>query len=252
MTLRSLAIVDRMQGRFDQAHARLVESLPVLREVGDLSSQAHVLNNLAQVALERRETEAALELALESVAVSERIGRGGERNLAQSVHRLAHVHLALGNRVRAAVAFRKVIGIVRAQSDWVGLAHATFGLAQTQLAAGEVDAAFEGMTEALRTARQSGSPLLEGQIVLTMAQIESRRGNRDRAETWLAGARTLFVQTGSLPWLQRSAEMSTLWRGADADIGPGQGRGHEAAGLDVAGDRPAIGVTRRRPVPRRV
>jgi DNA-binding SARP family transcriptional activator len=210
MTLRSLAIVDRLQGRLDQATGRLAEALPVFRAVGDLSSEAHALNNLAQLALERQEPEAALELALEAVRVSERIGRGGERNLAQSIHRLARAHLALGHCAEAAEAFRRVTTIVEAKSDLVGLAHATFGLAETQMSSGDTAAALESMAKALTITRRIDSPLLEGQIMLSMAQIEHDRGS-EQAETLLAHARRLFEQTGSIPWQRKADEELAGW-----------------------------------------
>ena len=207
MTLRSLAIVDRLEGRLDQAHDRLTEALPVLREVGDLSSEAHTLNNLAQIALDRRKPQEALGLAWAAVVASERICRGGERNLAQSIHRLARTQLALKQWTAAADSFRRVIRIVETKSDQVGLAYATYGLAETHLGAGDRDEALVGMFEALELTKEIDSPLLEGQIMVSMAGIERLRGDLDRAEAYLAQARGLFKRTGSLHWQQRVEEM---------------------------------------------
>jgi len=209
MTLRSLAIVERLEGRLDLAEERLAEALPVLREVGDLSSEAHALNNLAQIALDRRTPERALALALEAVRASERIGPGGERNLAQSMHRLARAQLALEQWPQAAESFRGVIEIVEAKSDLVGLAYATFGLAETRLAADDRVAALAGMVEALELTRQIDSPLLEGQIMLAMSGIERRRGDRDRAEDLLTKAHGLFERIGSTRWRLRAEELRT-------------------------------------------
>lgn len=207
MTLRSLAIVERLEGRLDQAEKRLVEALPVLQDVGDLSSEAHVLNNLAQIALDRRTPGAALPLALEAVRVSERIGRGGERNLAQSVHRLARAQLALEQWAAAAQSFRRVIEIVRAKSDLVGLAHAVFGLAETRLGEADPVGALADMSEALELTRQIDSPLLEGQIMLAMSEIERGSGARERAQDLLDRAHVLFERTGSTRWRLRAEEL---------------------------------------------
>jgi DNA-binding SARP family transcriptional activator/tetratricopeptide (TPR) repeat protein len=211
MTLRSLAIVDRLQGRLDRAGERLAGALPVFRAIGDLSSEAHTLNNLAQTALDRRAPEEALELALEAVRVSERIGRGGERSMAQSVHRVARAQLALKRIPEAADSFRQVIRIVKAKSDLVGLAYATFGLGETHLSADEADAALVTMSEALTVVRQIDSPLLEGQITLAMARIECRRGQTEQAAIWLESARELFERTGSAFWRHAVAEERERW-----------------------------------------
>lgn len=210
MTQRNLAIVERLEGRVDQAEQHLAAALPVLHEVGDLSSEAHALNNLAQIALDRRTPERALPLALEAVRVSEQIGRGGERNLAQSVHRLARAQLALGQWPAAAASFCRVIEIVRAKSDLVGLAYAIFGLAETRLAEDEPAEALARMVEALELTRQIDSPLLEGQIMLAMSEIERARGERERAQALLDQAHVLFERTGSTRWRRRAEELRAL------------------------------------------
>lgn len=216
MTQRSLAIVDRMQGRLERAAERLADALPAFREVGDLSSEAHALNNLAQTALDADRPQEALDRALEAVKVSRRIGAGGERNMAQSVHRLARAHLALGHLAEAADAFREVIRIVEAKSDLVGLAYATFGLAETQLSAGWVEEASGSIEQALAVARKIHSPLLEGQITLSLAQIERRRGAFAAAATCLDDARRLFERTGSQLWQRRVEEELATWEQEDS------------------------------------
>ena len=136
--------------------------------------------------------------------------------MAQSVHRLAWAHLVLGHLAEAADAFREVIRIVEQKSDLVGLAYATFGLAETQLSAGWVHEASESIGRALAVTRKIHSPLLEGQITLSLARIERRRGALAAAVARLDDARRLFERTGSQLWQCRVAEELACWEREDA------------------------------------
>ncbi len=199
MVLRNLAIRDRMQGELDTAMARLEEAREIFRSAGDGSSEAHVLNNMAQIQLDLGRAEVAMGLGRESVRLSEAIGEGrGARGLAQSLHRLAHVYLALGETQLAEEAFLRVVHIVKEKSDMVGLAYALHGLGETRLAAGQGQQALDTLTDALDIVSGIDSPLVEGQINLGIGRALNALG-RPGAEDHLKTAQALFDRIGARP-----------------------------------------------------
>ncbi|WP_415947310.1 BTAD domain-containing putative transcriptional regulator [Streptomyces sp. KLOTTS4A1] len=203
LTLRHFAIHDRMLGDLDKARERLTVARGIFREVCDLSSQAHVMNNLAQIELDLGRPEKAREISLAAVRISESIGRGGARGVAQSTHRLARAQLALGQTEEAEVAFQRVVRIVKEKSDMVGLAHALLGLGEARLAAGRSRQGVDTLTDALDIASRLNSPLVEGQINLALGEALATLG-LPGAAAHLRAADTLFVQVGARPWEARA------------------------------------------------
>ncbi len=197
LVLRNLAIRDRMLGDLNTATSRLQEAGAVFRTVGDRSSQAHVMNNLAQIQLDLGRPDLAVDLGREAVRLSETIGgNGGARGLAQSIHRLGRVYLALGEAEPAEEAFLRVVRIVKEKSDMVGLAHALHGLGESRLAMGRGAQAMDTLTDALDIAAHIDSPLVEGQINLAMGHALRTLG-RPGAEARVRAAQVIFDRIGA-------------------------------------------------------
>ncbi|MFD7864517.1 BTAD domain-containing putative transcriptional regulator [Streptomyces sp. NPDC057682] len=207
LVLKSLAVIDRIRGDVGAAMRRLEEALPVFRAHGDLSSEAYAFSGMAQLELERDRPDTALELGLEAVRVSESIGEGGERNLAQSAYRVACAHLALERWEPAEETFLRVVMIVKEKSDMVGLAYALLGLGQTRFGAGSLQLAEITLLDALDIAQRVDSPLVEGMIGLALAETARRGGRTAEARDCLTAAEALFSQVGAPRWQERAQQL---------------------------------------------
>lgn len=217
LVLQSLAVIDRIRGNVGCAMERLQEALPVFRAHGDLSSEAYAFSGMAQLELERDRPDAALELGLEAVRVSESIGEGGERNLAQSTYRVARAHLALERWGPAQETFLRVVMIVKEKSDMVGLAYALLGLGEARFGAGEPRLAEITLLDALDIAQRVDSPLVEGMISLALGETARGGGRAAEARDCLTAAEALFSQVGAPRWQERAHRL--LERLDKGDVG---------------------------------
>ncbi|MEU6862143.1 BTAD domain-containing putative transcriptional regulator [Streptomyces sp. NPDC046876] len=204
LVLSNLAFIDRIRGDYEQGTARLEEALPVFREHQDRAAEAYALHNMAQFALDQGRPENAVELSREAVRLCERID-GDERSLALATYRLAVSYLALGQLEPAEEAFTRVIRIVKAKSDLLGLAYALLGLAETRLSAGAGESAERTYLEALDVARRTQSPMVEGQICLGLGQVYCDGGRQEEGRAHLSAALAMFREIGSPPWEEKAA-----------------------------------------------
>ncbi|TSB31530.1 AfsR/SARP family transcriptional regulator [Streptomyces benahoarensis] len=222
LTRRNIAITDRIRGDLDSAMTGLETARATFRTVGDHSSEAHALNNMAQIALDRGQPDSAVRLALESIRISQSIGAGGERGLAQGSHRLARAYLAQGQLVLAEETFLEVVRIVKEKSDQVGLAYALLGVGETSLAANAPQQADAVLNEALEISRRIDSPLVEGQINLALGESCRRQGRYSASRTHLLAAQQIFTSVGSPPWQERALlELDALDSEPVVQSGPG-------------------------------
>ncbi|MGH4030314.1 BTAD domain-containing putative transcriptional regulator [Actinomycetota bacterium Odt1-20B] len=205
LTLRNMAIVARMRGSLDEAMAWLDEARHIFRAVGDRSSEAHAMNNMAQIELDRANPDEAVRCSLEAVKISEAIGEGGVRGVAQGTHRLARAYLAQDRLDLAEQCFLKVLHIVKAKSDMVGLAYTLLGLGETRMAAGSWRRAEETLDDALDIASRIDSPVVEGQISLALGEVCRQQGRDADAHRHLLAAQERFERVGVKP-LQERAE----------------------------------------------
>ncbi|MEV7613327.1 BTAD domain-containing putative transcriptional regulator [Streptomyces sp. NPDC089799] len=204
MSLRCMAMIDRVRGDLDTAMTRHREALPVFREVGDHLGEAHSLHNMAGIELELGRPEQARQFALDAVRVEESTGSGSTRNLAQALCRLGQVHLALGSPAEAESSFIRAVRIVKEQNDTLGLAHTLLGLGEARLAKGSLATAETTLVDALDIAEEGKSPLVAGQIQLALAAVWQRRGEAGRARGLVLTARERFTAVGAPVWVRRA------------------------------------------------
>ncbi|MFJ3233515.1 AfsR/SARP family transcriptional regulator [Streptomyces sp. NPDC086787] len=197
-----MATIDRHWNRPQQAERRLRSSCVVLHECGDVSAEAHALNNLAQLALDRDELAAGLELSERAVAIAR--GVGENRGTAQAVHRLARVYLAAGRWRQAEAALQEVLRIVRAKHDLLGIAYALLGLGEAHLGADEPVRAARELEDGLAPLEALGSPLVEGRIRLALSEAYGRTGRPDEAHAMGLQARSAFERADSPSWIRRA------------------------------------------------
>ncbi len=205
MTLRCLAQGDRIRGDLDRAMARFAQALPVFRAVGDRLCEAHTLSNMAETELDAGRPGAAMQFALDAVALEE--ARGIDtRNLAQSLYRLGRVHAGVGQSQQAEESFLRAVRIVREKADLVGLAFTLLGLGETRLDAGRTDLARATLTDALEVAQQSRNPMVTGRINLALGQVHHRLGDAGTARGHLNTAQQAFHSVGAPAWAQRAQD----------------------------------------------
>ncbi len=211
-------MIDEMRGELDTAMRYSTAALEVFRAVGDRSSEAHVLNNMAQICLDRDDVDEALRLSEESVRVSAAIGEGGARSLALGTHRLARVRLARQEYDLAEEALLRVIHIVRGQLDMLGLAHGLLALGEVRMGAGRWEQARVTLRQALKTAALVDSALVEGRIKLALGTAGRQCGDFQEARRNYLGALANFEPIGVEAWIRRArAAIAELPGGEPAD-----------------------------------
>lgn len=212
LTLRDLASVDRLQGRYQQAQQRGEAALADLRQAGDRVAEAHVLRGLAQIKLEQDQLPPAEALLREALRICTDLGV--RRMTTQVQYRLGQVLLARRDLDAAAESFRAVLVAADACRDTVGRANALLGIGTVHLAQQEYELANEVLAEALRAARWGGSRLVEGQALLAVSEVTLSSGERASASRTVELAETIFREIGTPIWRERAAAVRERLGGA--------------------------------------
>lgn len=202
LALRDLASIDRLQGRHDQAQTRCEAALADLRLAGDRVAEAHVLRSLAQVRLEQQAVGEAEALLREALQICAEIGV--RRIEAQVQYRLGQVLRDKGELGPAEAAFRAVLAATEGSSDAVGRGNALLGLGTICLARDDHDQAGTVLGDALQVAHSGGSRLLEGQVLLCLAELQFRRGDTAAAQRMLDDADAIFHEIDTPTWQERA------------------------------------------------
>ena len=174
LVLRSVAILERMDGNYERATAHYERALAMFTATGDQVSAAFVLHNLAQLALETGDPHEAGELLSRALTLSR---EGGSRRVeCQVLHRMGETHLACGRPGLAVEVLGTALGIVRETGDPVGEAYILCGLGVARLRQGETALAGEALRQAVRLARTTGDRLPEAHCLLGLGEVayESR------------------------------------------------------------------------------
>ncbi len=227
LTLRHIAVMNRLQGDLRGAGERLREAAAIFRRVGDASSEAHALGYLAQNALDLGEVDEAVRLGLESVRVAQATGE--TRCAAQSLYRLARGYVTRGELGSAEESFLEVERIVRAKGDLLGTAYALLGLGETRAGLGLAAEAESDLLAALEIVRRIDSPLAEGRVQLAIGQLHRRCERTAEARRHFEQARALFARIDSPPSCRR-AEAALAELAAEEPRGAGVGEVAERAG----------------------
>lgn len=206
ITLRCMAMIDHNRGDLDTSMERYAEALEIFRDIGDLRSEAHTLNNMSNTELARNRLESAMAYAVDAVRAEESRGTENTRNLAQVVHQLGRVHLALGELGPAEESFLRTVRIVKEKSDSVGLSHALLGLGEARLAKGALDLAETTLADAVDIAEDNRIPMVVGRINMVRGEVCRQLGRPDEARRCLQAAQERFIEVGARAWQQRAEE----------------------------------------------
>jgi DNA-binding SARP family transcriptional activator/predicted negative regulator of RcsB-dependent stress response len=221
LATRNLAYVDRQRGRYDQALSRYEEAVRRLRAVGDRIAEAHVLNNMAQIYLDKQQSEPAEDLLNEALDICRSLS--ARRVAAQVEHRLGELLLSKGDLTGAEAAFGSVMRAVLAGSDLVGQSYALYGLGTVRMMRGLYPRAEADLRAALEVSAQCGDRLIHGRVLLALAGLCEVTERADLAAGFLDEALEVFDTVGSAVWQARVLAAS--------------GRLHEAAGRPDAAAR---------------
>ncbi|MER6028244.1 BTAD domain-containing putative transcriptional regulator [Streptomyces sp. NPDC001851] len=209
LTLRNMAIADRVRGDLVSSASRLAEARETFRAVGDSSSEAHALSQLAQIELDRERPDAAVRLSLQAVRIA--TGAGETRGMAQTLYRLAASYAQLGRFGAAEETYQRVLRTVRAKGDAPGEAHALLGIGELRIAAGRLAEAETAILESMPIAQRIGDRLLVARIGLGLGRCYQGLNRPDQAHEYLTAARDLFRELGSVTGeRQAEAEIAAL------------------------------------------
>jgi DNA-binding SARP family transcriptional activator/tetratricopeptide (TPR) repeat protein len=233
LTRASLAFVDRLGGRYEQALARFQQALTGFRAVGDRASEADALTNMAQIELDRERFD-VVEALLDQALVICRSLRA-PRIAAQTEHRLGQFFLRKGDLDRAERSFRYVLQLVREERDLVGEAYALQGLGTVHTRLERYALAEADLRAALSLSRRVGDNLVHGRVLLAYADFYLAAGKPTAAGSLIGEALVVFSEIGpAAVWLARFLELKAR---LDEQIGrTAAAAAARQVALELAGD----------------
>jgi tetratricopeptide (TPR) repeat protein len=202
--LINLADLDMAAGRAKEAVDRYRAALRETRGPAAEETAGRAMEALAGAYLELGDSERAADWLGRALALQQSRGRAAE--VARLHGELGDLHRDHGRFAAALVEWRSAAVVHRRARDLAGYATALAEAARVQAQAGQGDEALRGAHEALRWARQAADPAAEGTVLLGLAAILDRLGDR-------TGAR-----------LQRQAAADLLDRARRPGADPAAGR----------------------------
>lgn len=168
MAVRNQAFIDRMRGNHGRGRERSEEALRLFRRSGDLAGEAHVLSNLAQIALETGDAAGAEECLRTAGAICARIPN--RRIAAQVEHRLGLLQLEQRDGVAAEGSFLAVLRFATDAGDRIAEAHAQLGLGRAKLLTGALAEATAAFARAEELTRKLAEPPVRAGALLAMSE----------------------------------------------------------------------------------
>jgi DNA-binding SARP family transcriptional activator len=205
LCLRHLAFLDRQSGRLAHATSRYTAALQALRAVGDRIAEAHVLNGLSQIAVDRREYDEARRLLDRALATCRTVG--SRRMAAQCMHRLGEISLLQGDHDGAFEIFDGALRQVVDARDLVGESYLRHGLSICAHRRGDLAAAEAQVAAGLAVAGRIGERMAEGRLLLARAEIHIATARPTSAATSLADALSRFRSLDALMWQARALDL---------------------------------------------
>jgi tetratricopeptide (TPR) repeat protein len=240
-----LGVIAFERGQLHEAERSFGETLELARELEDSLMAARASNNLASLAQLEEKPDLALSLYRSALVSYQRLG--DRRGLAETYHNLSLVFRQTGRWLDAEEASAQAVRLAEQSSDTPLRALALTGLAELNLARGELPLAAQDATlaqdlaaragdeigaaeagrlralvalgqgdlptalreaEAARqAAERHGSLLLRGESAAAAARVLRAMGRAEDAGARREEARALFQQLGALKWLRDFEEV---------------------------------------------
>lgn len=175
-TLNGLGLILCASGGYAGAHAAFEEVLAISRRLDYKVGLANAYNGLCQVAFHRGDVTEAERFARAGLRVYQDIGdRWGA---AIAYNNVGYIALQSGDYATAQAMFQAGIALYREMGVQSGLANTLNNLGQACYGRGEFEAAGRYLEEALRIAREIGARPIVLEILLWLARLDARAGDR--------------------------------------------------------------------------
>jgi DNA-binding SARP family transcriptional activator/tetratricopeptide (TPR) repeat protein len=197
LALSGLAFCDRMSGHRAHALIRYSAALADCRAVGEDIGAVDALGNMAQIQMDGENYEEAERLLDEAFAQAEPLK--ARRIEAQLQYRVAELHRRTGDLVRAEQALGLVLDVVKAEGDLLGEAYALAGLGEVRIRQGCYDTAEANLVSALDISRHMDSNLVRGRVLLSLAELNLAKADREHASAIVGEGLVTFSETGPAP-----------------------------------------------------
>jgi tetratricopeptide (TPR) repeat protein len=221
LAVSGLALVDNLNGKYDEALERYRFAIYGFQTSGDRASEAYTLKTMAQISADRLDYAAAEQFLDDALNIARNLD--APRLTAQIQYALAELQLRRGRVEAAADTLPSVLRLTKEAGDIVGQAYTLAGLGNTKRELGDLEGAESALEAALDLAETAGNKLIRGRSLLGLAELHFATGEWHRALARIDEALTVFREHGAKGvWQARALELL--------------GRIHERAGqLDVAG-----------------
>lgn len=194
MTLGSLAYVLRILGRFDEAVWCGARALAIHRDTGDQDGEAGALETLARVHHDAGHHRDAMDHAAASLALIDQTDR--RRGLAATLNTLGRVCLAAGKTRQAITYHEQAIATTSTSESHYHRVEAEAGLAAALHRLGDEVGALARARRALKLVRQADYRILEGEVLVALADVHVARGSIEEARSCARQASQVFRQVG--------------------------------------------------------
>ena len=206
LTLSGLALLDTLNGDYDQALVGYEQSIAGFREIKDVASEAYTLKNMAQISADRLEFTAAERMLDDALLIARKLG--APRLTAQVEFALGELQLRRGRTESAADAFCSVLRLTREAGDIVGEAFALASVGNAKRMLGDLVGAEIALGAALDLAWRAGNRLIRGRALLGLAELHLARDEADAALGRVEEAIAVFREHGAKGvWQARALEL---------------------------------------------
>ncbi|HEX6356627.1 AfsR/SARP family transcriptional regulator [Actinophytocola sp.] len=180
---RGLGITHQMQGQYDQADTHLQRAFELFGQLGDRTTQAAVLCNLAMVTEQLVGPREALAHAQHALDLQQ--GTGDQIGQARALNSVGWYHVALGDHHRAVACLEQALTLLRETSDRLGQAAVWDSLGYAHHHLGQHAQAIECYHHAVRLNRQLGERYFEASTLDRLGDTHHAMGNLEPAhDAW--------------------------------------------------------------------
>jgi tetratricopeptide (TPR) repeat protein len=219
IVLTGLGAAHELLGKLAEALDYSAHALAAARKIGDPAIEAIVLCNTAKVHCGTGRYDDAVELANAGLKVARRERSRERESYALSV--IARVSSQRGDNERALAGYREAIKLAPEDSPY-NRTQVLIGLAESQQALGQLDAASVSAREALVLSREHGYRLWEGLALTASSEILLRQGSYEHARQHAEQA--LMIHRGTEHRLGAAQTLAVLGRleRANGELPPAQ------------------------------